>query len=161
MLYLDPCPVQRRLGMPSPSIIGTSATPPWPNLGFPVLPTNRVERDRQNMNDRPTPPRRPLAIHEAGFVILGARVQRPCHQGPRFHARTEGFGKCCGPRTGARVAPFCPTFQKRPNDARRRARLRPRAPMSARKATWLILPVVICLSQRLSHASVSMNEFRP
>ena len=24
-------------------------------------------------------------------------------------------------------------------------------------ATWLILPVVICLSQRLSHACVSMN----
>ncbi|WZY93732.1 hypothetical protein YC2023_066061 [Brassica napus] len=27
-------------------------------------------------------------------------------------------------------------------------------------ATWLILPIVICLSQRLSHACVSMNEFR-
>ena len=25
--------------------------------------------------------------------------------------------------------------------------------------TWLILPVVICLSQRLSHACVSMNKF--
>ena len=24
--------------------------------------------------------------------------------------------------------------------------------------TWLILPVVICLSQRLSHASLSMND---
>jgi len=24
-------------------------------------------------------------------------------------------------------------------------------------ATWLILPVVICLSQRLSHACLSMN----
>eukprot|EP01018_Ginkgo_biloba_P040569 Gb_34921 [translate_table: standard] len=29
-----------------------------------------------------------------------------------------------------------------------------------RDATWLILPVVICLSQRLSHACVSMNSFR-
>ena len=28
---------------------------------------------------------------------------------------------------------------------------------SRRNATWLILPVVICLSQRLSHACVSMN----
>ena len=28
---------------------------------------------------------------------------------------------------------------------------------SMRNATWLILPVVICLSQRLSHACVSMN----
>ncbi|KAI8530301.1 hypothetical protein RHMOL_Rhmol11G0046000 [Rhododendron molle] len=26
-----------------------------------------------------------------------------------------------------------------------------------RNATWLIMPVVICLSQRLSHACVSMN----
>jgi hypothetical protein len=26
-------------------------------------------------------------------------------------------------------------------------------------ATWLILPVVICLSQRLSHACASMNDF--
>lgn len=30
-------------------------------------------------------------------------------------------------------------------------------PKSVRNATWLILPVVICLSQRLSHACVSMN----
>jgi len=29
--------------------------------------------------------------------------------------------------------------------------------LSATNATWLILPVVICLSQRLSHACVSMN----
>lgn len=27
------------------------------------------------------------------------------------------------------------------------------------RATWLILPVVICLSQRLSHACASMNQF--
>ncbi|KAG7439254.1 hypothetical protein BT62DRAFT_1060187 [Guyanagaster necrorhizus] len=25
--------------------------------------------------------------------------------------------------------------------------------------TWLILPVVICLSQRLSHACLSINKF--
>lgn len=44
--------------------------------------------------------------------------------------------------------------------ARRRVprvrRPRPTA-TSVRNATWLILPVVICLSQRLSHACVSMN----
>ena len=28
-----------------------------------------------------------------------------------------------------------------------------------KKATWLILPVVICLSQRLSHACLSINSF--
>lgn len=32
-----------------------------------------------------------------------------------------------------------------------------RVPTSSMNATWLILPVVICLSQRLSHACVSMN----
>lgn len=34
-----------------------------------------------------------------------------------------------------------------------------RARNKSRAATWLILPVVICLSQRLSHACVSMNDF--
>ncbi len=29
------------------------------------------------------------------------------------------------------------------------------------RITWLILPVVICLSQRLSHACVSINSFVP
>ncbi|CAA7389923.1 unnamed protein product [Spirodela intermedia] len=33
----------------------------------------------------------------------------------------------------------------------------PRAGVAGGRATWLILPVVICLSQRLSHACVSMN----
>ncbi|KAF3615396.1 hypothetical protein FXO38_35144 [Capsicum annuum] len=33
-------------------------------------------------------------------------------------------------------------------------------PALMRNATWLILPVVIYLSQRLSHACVSMNKFR-
>ena len=28
-----------------------------------------------------------------------------------------------------------------------------------KKVTWLILPVVICLSQRLSHACLSINNF--
>ena len=32
-------------------------------------------------------------------------------------------------------------------------------PKSRKNATWLILPVVICLSQRLSHACVSINSF--
>jgi hypothetical protein len=31
--------------------------------------------------------------------------------------------------------------------------------MDKTKATWLILPVVICLSQRLSHACLSINSF--
>jgi hypothetical protein len=31
--------------------------------------------------------------------------------------------------------------------------------MSGKVVTWLILPVVICLSQRLSHACLSINNF--
>ena len=31
-------------------------------------------------------------------------------------------------------------------------------PRSDKKVTWLILPVVICLSQRLSHACLSVNN---
>lgn len=35
----------------------------------------------------------------------------------------------------------------------------PSPPGGGGRATWLILPVVICLSQRLSHACVSINSF--
>ncbi|GKV20110.1 hypothetical protein SLEP1_g30274 [Rubroshorea leprosula] len=65
------------------------------------------------------------------------------------------------------LAPSCPieAFAAKNRRARRVAPDRPpwgrpwagEAPVSARNATWLILPVVICLSQRLSHACVSMN----
>jgi hypothetical protein len=34
-----------------------------------------------------------------------------------------------------------------------------RTNVGRKEATWLILPVVICLSQRLSHACLSVNEF--
>ncbi|CAA6655157.1 unnamed protein product [Spirodela intermedia] len=63
-----------------------------------------------------------------------------------------------------------PPARARSNDRRRadpwqprRARARwrwsgaARAGVAGGRATWLILPVVICLSQRLSHACVSMN----
>ena len=40
----------------------------------------------------------------------------------------------------------------------RRHRVRMRV-VDEKKATWLILPVVICLSQRLSHACLSINAF--
>ena len=36
---------------------------------------------------------------------------------------------------------------------------RPAQAGQSRAATWLILPVVICLSQRLSHACLSINCF--
>ncbi|CAB1184575.1 unnamed protein product [Spirodela intermedia] len=73
------------------------------------------------------------------------------------------------PRVG-RLSSLDPPARARSNDRRRadpsqprRARARwgwsgaARAGVAGGRATWLILPVVICLSQRLSHACVSMN----
>lgn len=65
------------------------------------------------------------------------------------HGGYEGLGLCL-PRKqafGASCERRPPPFWARPM----------RAAESVRNATWLILPVVICLSQRLSHACVSMN----
>ena len=55
--------------------------------------------------------------------------------------------------TPARVRPVCGT-----NGVRALVRLRAIPPTSRlfKIATWLILPVVICLSQRLSHACLSI-----
>ena len=90
-----------------------------------------------------------------------------CSFGPRVFARRLG----CGTLKGRWVF----TASDRPLEALSlgaydcRARCLPStvkvdgcsaAPASKRNATWLILPVVICLSQRLSHACVSMNKFR-
>ena len=53
---------------------------------------------------------------------------------------------CGGPRIRCRGTPsLCGA-----SDARRTGR--------SRSVTWLILPVVICLSQRLSHACLSVNN---
>jgi hypothetical protein len=40
----------------------------------------------------------------------------------------------------------------------RRTRVDDAAKADRKIATWLILPVVICLSQRLSHACLSINK---
>ena len=37
--------------------------------------------------------------------------------------------------------------------------MRSRSPLEGREPTWLILPVVICLSQRLSHACLSISFY--
>ena len=50
-----------------------------------------------------------------------------------------------------------PPAPSRGSGGRQHAGVGRRAVTSCRNATWLILPVVICLSQRLSHACVSMN----
>jgi hypothetical protein len=83
---------------------------------------------------------------------------------PRRAVRTLGFGKRSGhgafphpPERRSLRTTVAPALQP---TAPIRAGPAHAAPTSARNATWLILPVVICLSQRLSHACVSMNKFR-
>lgn len=72
-------------------------------------------------------------------------------------------GVAAGGVVGQRCSgPFAPVGRSVASDERRgrsgSGRGRPLG--NSRNATWLILPVVICLSQRLSHACVSMNKFR-
>ena len=57
--------------------------------------------------------------------------------------------RCCARRSVARSVALR-VVRFRPLDC---ARVR-----AARQATWLILPVVICLSQRLSHACLSISD---
>jgi hypothetical protein len=97
--------------------------------------------------------------YHAGHALL-----RACH-GPCGHSRALGCGKYCG--CGGFLSLFAQTECSRLirtivvpaldllpllGVARSCA-----VPASRMNATWLILPVVICLSQRLSHACVSMN----
>ncbi|KHJ39931.1 hypothetical protein D918_10018 [Trichuris suis] len=48
--------------------------------------------------------------------------------------------------------------QQMPPTDERRWSGRERSERELERATWLILPVVICLSQRLSHASASAHR---
>ena len=54
-----------------------------------------------------------------------------------------------------------PTLWRRPSGVESRRRFSPdgeaRRGLRPAIVTWLILPVVICLSQRLSHACLSIN----
>ena len=91
--------------------------------------------------------------------------RRPC-EGPR---RALGSGRLSsreGHAPTPRTTREARRAARRARPPRTTARLpgppaaRPRASgetASYEDATWLILPVVICLSQRLSHACVSMN----
>ena len=82
--------------------------------------------------------------------------------GPRWRARSLGCGKFSGHEA---LGPYLSRNKAFYASCERRSLpfwLSPRGlahavSTSMRNATWLILPVVICLSQRLSHACVSMN----
>ena len=74
-------------------------------------------------------------------------------------------GRRPGPGSIRRPAPLL-AKQLRPPARRAVARVATGAPLAGaparhpvRIATWLILPVVICLSQRLSHACLSISNY--
>lgn len=85
----------------------------------------------------------------------GARVEQRCsaRTSPARSPRTNDGG---ARGTGRRPLPS----RSIGREEGRRGSGRARPCENSRNATWLILPVVICLSQRLSHACVSMNKFR-
>ena len=98
-------------------------------------------------------------------------VWRVCDPNPIYHcART-----CCSPARRRGSPRFgCPSPREAAEVGAARARsvggaagssfgsgralCASRAGLGARQATWLILPVVICLSQRLSHACLSISD---
>jgi hypothetical protein len=132
--------------------------------------------EERRRSGRRAPPAR-VAPREAPRAGPGARLPASaCGCGGLFRGAARRGGR--PPRAGGRpprrprLAPRRPRPPPPPrprggaaaaltHDERARARpprgraARPRSPRG--RATWLILPVVICLSQRLSHACVSMN----
>lgn len=82
------------------------------------------------------------------------------------YARALGFGALCG-YTGSSTSVFPPSVRRSLRATAAPASDRTgsvgrayAAPASEkRNATWLILPVVICLSQRLSHACLSISNY--
>ncbi|KAL2247917.1 UNVERIFIED_CONTAM: hypothetical protein Sindi_2644000 [Sesamum indicum] len=133
---------------------------------FPVLhthregiPLSRTSRFRPALH--PSGPRRGVdlkapAVSHVPRTAARARVVGPLRRRPISRMRNtrwvRGLGLCL-PRKqafGASCERRPPPFWARPM----------RAAGSVRNATWLILPVVICLSQRLSHAcSGNWNEY--
>ena len=131
-------------------------------------PTGRRARTRSLRSGRP--PGAPRRLRGACGVASRCPAPPACRHRHGHLARAIGHG-CC-PRYRLTVAlPPClrigETLSK--DDGRPRPPPPPlprpgaagaRRPAPARRrgrATWLILPVVICLSQRLSHACASMN----
>ncbi|KAL2223995.1 UNVERIFIED_CONTAM: hypothetical protein Sindi_3142600 [Sesamum indicum] len=127
---------------------------------FPVLhthregiPLSRTSRFRPALH--PSGPRRGVdlkapAVSHVPRTAARARVVGPLRRRPISRMRNtrwvRGLGLCL-PRKqafGASCERRPPPFWARPM----------RAAGSVRNATWLILPVVICLSQRLSHACI-------
>ena len=111
--------------------------------GFPPLPRERGERSRSGVLPGQVEGTR---RGNAGWCLAMSGPLPPPE---------DAVGKTRGPprRSKERVRAPVPKSDEVESGLLRRARPRQRI------ATWLILPVVICLSQRLSHACVSINSF--
>ena len=150
---------------PHHSSIGPKGATPCGRVRFPVLHA-RVQSKDGTSTDRPKPGKLRPASPRGGSGGPQGRGPRPrawrsdppsrprprASAGPQDAERSEREGGAQRPprpdrdRNGNQ-APARPPGAPRPRDAA----------ASYEDATWLILPVVICLSQRLSHACVSMN----
>lgn len=163
---LDPCSEQRQHLRLASSFVGTSLCSSA--VGYPVLHTYR-----EGILSAETIPSSSCVAAPCGLSMWGGsqgsrRVSHRIHLflvfGQANHVASP-VASGTEHHVGTRPRPPIATTMRSTlfaNDGR--LGLRPctrasfgAAPPSARDATWLILPVVICLSQRLSHACVSMN----
>ena len=87
-----------------------------------------------------------MSVHRCSIVLSDAENLVSVGSRPRS---LDSFAFCPSTRSM-----LLPCYGLSPTQVARRGRA---GRTSSRNATWLILPVVICLSQRLSHACVSMN----
>jgi hypothetical protein len=92
------------------------------------------------------------------MCLYGGRSSRELSGGKRMVAGPSSLRLALGcghPLPGALAAPPpLIILASGPRDP-----LGPQRPMGEQIVTWLILPVVICLSQRLSHACLSISNY--
>ncbi|KAJ4699842.1 hypothetical protein OWV82_025872 [Melia azedarach] len=153
--------VHRTVDAPSASVIPQAPLWPCGCVRYPVLLTRAREFEGFVAPIRLAPSRARGGL-EACSVFLACpailRTAASAHGASPVLSDAERYAWARG-RLGLAV-PKLRAFVLDANDCRARLDLAQRvvrASASPRNATWLILPVVICLSQRLSHACVSMN----
>ena len=163
-----PAPVRSAaFGCVPPLALGTGSARAL--VASPRLPVRPTLAGSVGVVTRPSPrPRlrcvgcRLPRVPRSAFLVLRA------HAAALGSACSVGCGVCFSVRGPSEGPPSCPTRRRAVSSATREndspaARAFPvswergRSGVPQGLATWLILPVVICLSQRLSHACVSMN----